>query len=126
MPDNLIFDLTNAQGEKLADALGNPDLALFGAGNLEGADPVKLNVLLTNWLTAGGMPKPLDPADLFGQAQGVAPVEARAAAGRGIAGLFGFGASIGRMQPQLMGGATQAPMAPNVPYAAKPIPSLFK
>jgi hypothetical protein len=75
-------------------------------------DATKFSEILNNWLTAGGPPKPLDPSLEFGKQQNNAGVEARAAAGQGMAGLFGFGKTIGSMSP----------MAPGVPYSVAPAP----
>lgn len=99
--------------------------SLFGDVKLQTMDPVRAMTLVTNWLTAGGAPKPIDPVDIFGPAQAISGIEAKAAAGRGVAGLFGFGKLIGEYAtPQIQSPATpgQAPLAPGVPYGAKPIP----
>lgn len=107
--------LVNARGDKLGNITQFKDV-----------DPVRAMALLNNWLTAGGAPKPIDPVDIFGPAQAMSGVEARASAGRGVAGLFGFGKLIGELSPTSGGPAVpgQAPLAPGVPYGAKPIPRL--
>lgn len=121
--------LINSRGDKLSkrDALalgGWRAPGVFG-GSIPGMDPVMAMTLLTNWLTAGGAPKPIDPVDIFGPMQAMSGVEARASAGRGVAGLFGFGKTIGELSPMAGGPAIpgQAPLAPGVPsYGVKPLP----
>ena len=107
-------NLVNARGDKLSDALGAPLLSLFGSASV-GTDHLdQFQTLLDNWLTAGGPPKPIDQAQLYGAAQNLAPVEARASAGQGMAGLFGFGKTIGSI----------APMSSGVPYSVAPAPKV--
>lgn len=108
--------LVNARGDKLGNS---------GVDTLRDVDPVRAMALLNNWLTAGGAPKPIDPVDIFGPMQAMSGVEARASAGRGVAGLFGFGKTIGELSPMSGGPAIpgQAPLAPGVPsYGVKPLP----
>lgn len=76
---------------------------------------------LLNWLSAGGPPKPLDPGQVFADAQAAAPMEAAAAKGRGFGGLFGTGSMIGELAPIT---PLKSPLQPGVPYSVPAIPKL--
>ena len=118
--------LINARGDKLSEGevrallqkkISPQDLESSNKSflySLIHLGPQQVAEMLSNWMTAGAPPKPLDVGKIFGEQQALVGVEARAAAGRGIAGLFGFGKKIGEA----------APMAPNVPYSATPAPKV--
>lgn len=113
----------NSRGDTLTQTQRNALLGHFKAtGDRDSSEansflalsPTQVSEMLNNWMTAGGPPKPLDPSKIFGDQQAMAGVEAKAAAGQGVAGLFGFGKTIGSM----------APMTSGVPYSVGPAPKI--
>ena len=80
-------------------------------------DPMAKVTAKMNWLTAGGSPKPIDPAVEFAKQAAMKPITDKAAAGAGIAGLFGLGKQLGGLNPS-------SPMAPGVAYSVPPLPKI--
>lgn len=94
----------------------------LGDNPLKGYDALTAAHMFFNWLT-GGKPTKIDPSVIFKDTQAFAPVENRAAAGRGINGLFGIGNLIGDIAPiEPIKPLNQSPMQPGVPYSVPPIP----
>lgn len=121
----------NSRGETLSSAVG-VDAKYNVSIDPHTKDPVGMSNLLLNWLTGGGPPKKIDPGETFANAEKLSGVTAKAAAGQGIAGLFGAGLVIGDLVPKPLqlspggkGGENSAsPMQTGVPYSVPPLVKL--
>jgi hypothetical protein len=121
-------DIVNQRGDKLSSADRESLAGSYtpGVGNrMVGAkitpgkfDPETAAKMFQNWLTGGGLPTKVDPSKIFSEATLMHGVNEKAAAGQGIAGLFGFGNMIGDLN-------TKAPMQAGVPYSVPPVPKLI-
>lgn len=121
--------IMNSQGSSLSDADtqrlygygGSPVRGTYGPKN----DPSKIALMLTNWLTAGGSPKPIDPSQVFANDEKLAKIREKAATGQGINSLFGIGEPLGTMQAikplEPIKPINQSPMQPGVPYSVPPV-----
>lgn len=85
--------------------------------------PAKRAEMFYNWLTGGGAPKKVDPGEIFGQEQSMAPLKQKAAAGMGVGGLFGAGLLIGDLSKPIepLKPLNQSPMQTGVPYSTTPL-----
>lgn len=117
----------NFQGETLDDAYANTQAArpsgingFLGKRTLtspELNDPTKRATLLFNWFTGGGLPKKVDPAKIFQQAEQAAPNMEKAAFGMGEMGLFGAGPLVGDLTPKVS-------LQSGVPYSTPAVPKV--
>ena len=125
----------NSRGDTLAPDEGafgqvNDALRTFTGGKktndqqavLNGFNPAKRAEFLSNWLTAGGPPKPLDPSKIFGEKQAMSGVYEKSGAGAGISGLFGAGLLVGDLAAKPL---NLSPMQTGVGYSAAPAPNLI-
>jgi hypothetical protein len=94
-------DTVNARGDVLSDA--EKDM-------LSGMPPEVRARIFSNWLTAGGAPKPVDPGVTLARSAALSGAYQKAGAGRGIGGFFG----LGKISPMMSG----------VPYSMPPVPNL--